>query len=263
MSKKVQSLIFDRKLFDPSSARSWAKDHGYKATKVDVQRNTIRLRQQDPGLFQKDSFRTHRLADGVQAVHAQQRTKLRKNPRRRNPQLTLYHASPRKFDGFRQQYKRGWKASDVGFHFGTKETALNRLRALNAKGTWTEGPAYVYKVRVQFDNVVRLPENRLGSWSITSILQALFEESDVLPEDMVDAYFDDEVWVIDSFGDEVNLKDAWGDEPYQVDLFRRWMKQVGIDAIVYENRYEHGGDSYIVFDPSQVIVQEREEFRLE
>jgi 8-oxo-dGTP pyrophosphatase MutT (NUDIX family) len=82
--REVQTLIFSKSKFSPSDARDWAKKHGYKATKVDVQRNTVRLRQVDPGVFAKDSFRTETVAPGVQAVYASRKA-VRRNPRGRRP----------------------------------------------------------------------------------------------------------------------------------------------------------------------------------
>lgn len=46
---RPQSLVFRRSRFSPSTAKAWAKAHGFRYGKVDVQANTIRLRQFDPG----------------------------------------------------------------------------------------------------------------------------------------------------------------------------------------------------------------------
>jgi hypothetical protein len=179
--------------------------------------------------------------------------------RRRNPTKTLYHSSPNAFREFKQQRRRGNYATDAGFHFGTKQTAMNRIQALAAEGRVGPGDrVYLYKVRIDFDNLVRLPENRRGTWSVTDLLRALVEESDAaLPDDFVDGYYEDEIWV----GDE-NLVDTWDDPVHQAKLFNRLMRELGIDAVVYENTYEGGGDSYIVFDPSQTTILDAEALEL-
>ena len=48
MSSRVQSLVFDRDLFNEVEAITWALDHHYSARKIEVKPNTIRLRQHAP-----------------------------------------------------------------------------------------------------------------------------------------------------------------------------------------------------------------------
>ncbi len=84
MTTKIQSLVFSRSMFGPSEARAWAKDHDFTAAKVDVQKNTVRIRQLAPSSFQKDSFRTIELRKGVKAVIGV--PKVKRRPARRNPQ---------------------------------------------------------------------------------------------------------------------------------------------------------------------------------
>lgn len=67
----VQTLIFDKELFTEEQAIQWAKDHGYRADKVDDTEGSYRLRQRDPSEFVDGSFRTIELTDGVQAVIGQ------------------------------------------------------------------------------------------------------------------------------------------------------------------------------------------------
>jgi len=71
-SKKttVQTLLFPRPRFSPSRAKAWARSHNYAVHKEpDIKPNTVRIRQRDPGDFQKGSFRTISLGkSGVRAV---------------------------------------------------------------------------------------------------------------------------------------------------------------------------------------------------
>lgn len=65
----VQTLIFSKDNFESAaSAKAWAKKHKYKFGSVDETGKSYRLRQVDPNLFKKDSFRTITLAEGVKAV---------------------------------------------------------------------------------------------------------------------------------------------------------------------------------------------------
>lgn len=63
---KVQTLIFSKDKFTRAQAIAWAKDHDFRADKVDETENSFRLRQRDPAGFQR--LRTISLTDGVQAV---------------------------------------------------------------------------------------------------------------------------------------------------------------------------------------------------
>jgi len=63
----VQTLIFDKKVFPTrQSATRWAREHDFRADKVDETENSWRLRQRDPGDFVR--FRTIQMTRGVQAV---------------------------------------------------------------------------------------------------------------------------------------------------------------------------------------------------
>jgi len=68
-STTVQSLLFPRPEFSPSSARSWARRHGYRAGKVHSTGDYVRLRQHPPSDFKRGSFRTISFgSSGIKAV---------------------------------------------------------------------------------------------------------------------------------------------------------------------------------------------------
>ena len=75
---QIQSLVFSKDSFSKAQASDWAKTHGFKYG-VDEKQNTFRLRQQNPSLFKKHSFRTadfdKKLPKGIQAVIACPKTK--------------------------------------------------------------------------------------------------------------------------------------------------------------------------------------------
>ena len=72
---RVQSLVFDRKRFSASAARSWAATHGFKAPATDPKPTTLRLRQAPPSNFAKTTFRTKAIAKGVKIVTASPKKK--------------------------------------------------------------------------------------------------------------------------------------------------------------------------------------------
>jgi len=48
LSLKVQTVLFDRKIYTAAQARAWLEDHGFKSLKVDTKKNTLRFRQVSP-----------------------------------------------------------------------------------------------------------------------------------------------------------------------------------------------------------------------
>jgi len=67
---EVQSLIFSKDFFNKSSAKNWAKEHGYKYDYIDEKENTYRIRQKNPNKFNKDIFRTISFGKGIKSVIA-------------------------------------------------------------------------------------------------------------------------------------------------------------------------------------------------
>lgn len=67
---EIQSLLFDKQ-WTPSEATDWARSHGYKASKVHVTDNYIRLRQFAPIAGREK--RTITFGQGIKAVIEQVR----------------------------------------------------------------------------------------------------------------------------------------------------------------------------------------------
>jgi hypothetical protein len=65
----MQTLIFSKEDWTRQRAVAWARDHEFRADKVDETENSYRLRQREPGAFRPGSFRTIDL-QGVQGVKA-------------------------------------------------------------------------------------------------------------------------------------------------------------------------------------------------
>tara|TARA_Y100000034_G_scaffold134282_1_gene202267 strand:+ start:546 stop:1139 length:594 start_codon:yes stop_codon:yes gene_type:complete len=185
----------------------------------------------------------------------------------KNPTVVAYHLSPNRFDRFEQQRSRHTHAHpDVGWHFGTKQTALTVGDKLMKEGRVSSGDlVYLYKVRLDLNDPLRLEENRSGSWSVFDILRAIFdpvEDGKPLPpqfdDDDLDAYWDDEV--IAPSGE--NVLDLMHDKQAQIAEFIEWLRAHGVNAVVYDNRFEGGGESYIVFSPDQITVLGVEEYQI-
>ncbi len=67
---KVQSVLFDKKIWTTTKAKKWLKENNYIASKVDKTDNFLRFRQLDPNDYTKPQWRytTHRLADGIDLI---------------------------------------------------------------------------------------------------------------------------------------------------------------------------------------------------
>lgn len=74
----VQTLLFDRRNYTPSSAKAWARRHGYKYGAVDTTDGYHRLRQFDP--VRGTPCRTIRFGKGIKAVICAQPVRARRNP---------------------------------------------------------------------------------------------------------------------------------------------------------------------------------------
>jgi hypothetical protein len=66
----VQTLLFPRDRFNTANAaKIWAREHGFKAPKVDTTDQYFRLRQESPESFIRRTFRTIEFGDsGIKAV---------------------------------------------------------------------------------------------------------------------------------------------------------------------------------------------------
>lgn len=78
---KAQTILFDRTMFTPATARRWARDHGFRGD-LDASGPKIRARQADPDDFRPGSFRTKTIRPGVKLVVAEQRGSRPRRPRR-------------------------------------------------------------------------------------------------------------------------------------------------------------------------------------
>jgi len=179
---------------------------------------------------------------------------------------TAYHLSPAEFDRFQQQ-DRHWQAHpDVGWHFGTKKTALTVAHKLEREGRVDPGdPVYLYKVKLDLGGTLTLEENRRGTWSVFDILRGIFDPVEEGAE-LAPQFSEDDLWAF--WEDEViapsgeNVLDMMHDKQEQITEFTAWLLAHGVDSIVYDNLFEGGGKSYIVLSPDQITIDSVEEYEI-
>jgi hypothetical protein len=171
----------------------------------------------------------------------------------------LYHATFSDFDTFRvnagsDEYRR------FGFHVGPMEAASSRIDIKLAEdardGVKTDpSDARLLPLYVRSESPLRLDENRTGRWGVDDVMQALMQEAedrgvDGISDEMLDDYASDQL-VLPGAGGRA-WSDAYEFEPGErSDVLVGFLRQIGYDSIVYENKFEGGGDSYLLFDPRQ------------
>jgi hypothetical protein len=171
----------------------------------------------------------------------------------------LYHATFSDFDTFRvnagsDEYRR------FGFHVGPMEAASSRIDIKLAEdardGVKTDpSDAKLLPLYVRSESPLRLDENRTGRWGVDDVMQALMQEAedrgvDGVSDEMLDDYASDQL-VLPGAGGRA-WSDAYEFEPGERSgVLVGFLRQIGYDSIVYENKFEGGGDSYLLFDPRQ------------
>jgi hypothetical protein len=183
-----------------------------------------------------------------------------------NP-LQLYHATYSTFTKPKVNYGLNEEYKKFGFHVGSLEAATNRID-LKASEDKTErvksgnaGPNII-PLYLEIKNPLRLDENRSGRWGVTDVMKSLMEKADTegvdgISQQEIDDYFNDELYLEDEVGN--NPPRNWFDDSdWDMDHDRSqglidWLGQHGYDSIVYENKYEGGGDSYIALKENQII----------
>lgn len=132
----------------------------------------------------------------------------------RGEPLVVYHATDADFDAF--EY-----SEDIGFHFGTVETANTRL----VQAEMVEN-ACIVPVYLSLQRLLELPD--LYTWSPRNVVGALIRADVITPEQGDEAEFIDIVQV------------------------RDWLAAKNYDGITYNNHTEGGGRSFIALQASAI-----------
>ncbi|CAH7421473.1 hypothetical protein VCHA53O466_50392 [Vibrio chagasii] len=178
---------------------------------------------------------------------------------------THYHSTFEFFDSF------DFSKSPLGMHFGTKETAINRLgvkqaedERLGKKVPHGGQNPHLIEVKLLFNNPLKLGENRSGQWNPIDVIRAAFEKAeeeglDGITDEEIDLFYEDEIWL-----DGCNFHDISLGEPYKGIEFdydeaekafvKDWLNSKGYDAVVYDNAFEVGGESIMIFNEKQINI---------
>jgi hypothetical protein len=163
--------------------------------------------------------------------------------------------------------------SPFGMHFGTEESAKNRIQVKKNEAANIGYPVKddgespkLFVVELDIKNSLILSENRMGGWTPFDVIRAVMEEAEnsglkgFTDKDIGDFYQDaishNGLLLVDlideDYGNEYNSLDQ------KEHLFvRDWIESKGYDSIKYSNEFECGGDSIIVLRENQINIVEK------
>lgn len=135
--------------------------------------------------------------------------------------VIAYHGTDAEFEKFdtRQEMR-------FGSHFGSLETVKNIPKSTDKDIEKFK----VMEVELDIKNPIRLPD--LKHWEEKKIVEELTKKGISVPQ----------------------RKSQWGGTYYTYDDIINTLQKHGYDGVIYDNKGEGGGDSYIVFEPEQVKV---------
>lgn len=139
--------------------------------------------------------------------------------------IVVYHGTQNKGKDFIPEIIN--YEDEVGAHFGTEEQAGNAIKRQQEEGSDKES-GNVIPFQINIKNPLRVPD--IGRWYPNKIFDEIIEPSNMKYEKS-DFYGKSAEDIIQIFKDN------------------------GYDGLVYENKHEGKGDSYIVFDKSQIKPQ--------
>jgi hypothetical protein len=159
-------------------------------------------------------------------------------------------------------------------HFGTKETAESRVdvkeqELINMGGYSRKdidakvNNAHMVVVEIEYNNPLRLSENRLGTWDAFDLRREIMDlhmETGIkgFTDRDIEEYEDDTTSLNGVLLADLDYEE-YGGEDYDTDVksyyfIRDWIKSKGYDAITYDNEFEGGGVSVIPLSESQVEI---------
>lgn len=127
--------------------------------------------------------------------------------------LVVYHGTRADFDTF--------KVPVGGAHFGTSDQASDRI--------FNKG--HVMPVYLSIQKFIRLPD--LNIWSASSIAPELLKKGHITQKEAL------------------KIKSA-GSRTLAWEQLKNILASKGVDGFIYANEQEGVGDSYIIFEPTQV-----------
>jgi len=192
----------------------------------------------------------------------------------------VYHGTFREFSDFESKAPSINDIRGIGIHFGTIKSARSRINDLQNQLPSITKNVQIKSAYINLKKPLRL--NDLGSWDFTTLPEKLIKKRILKASEWnkrYSQYFKDVKDFTNSIalrlpgeGNQLRwdrLRDKIGETAYKKKVkyhsekihelgneLDQWivgkMREKGYDGIVYHNTVELGGDSYIVFEPSQI-----------
>lgn len=159
-----------------------------------------------------------------------------------NDNIFWFHASPYKFEVFEN-------SNDIGFHFGTKEQAIDRMKQQKIKNF------YLYKVNLFYNNPLITIDKK--TWFGLNLLDILSINKLVNRKNMLDKLeqlkkqykYDSNGKIIDNWS--TKALNEWNDD------LKHILYTSEYDSIIYQNKFEDKTkfeNSIIVFSNKQIKI---------
>lgn len=163
-------------------------------------------------------------------------------------------------------------------HFGTIESAEKRIEVKIREDERLGGYGLkdkknnpiIMEVDLDYSKSINLKENRSGAWTPFDVLRAVMEKAEngeikeikEITEKEINDYYCDElshngILLVD-LCDEEDYDGAFNNELKEHYFIRNWLEDKGYDSIIYENDFEGGGDSIIIFRKNQISIKNKD-----
>lgn len=188
-------------------------------------------------------------------------------------QTTYFHSTFYNFKEF------DFSKSPFGIHFGTQESAENRIWVKINEHERLGYPLpkngcepILIEAELNFSKPLFLKENRCGAWNPFDVLREIIQQAENeglagITEQDIEEYYNDETSLngvqLMSIMDEEDYEGTFKQD-YREQLFmRNWIESKGYDAIVYDNEFEGGGKSVIILRPEQIKIVNKVQLKIQ
>ncbi len=188
-------------------------------------------------------------------------------------QSTYFHSTFNNFEEF------DFSKSPFGIHFGTQESAENRIfvkinehERLGCPLPKNGCEPIMIEAKLNFSNPLFLKENRCGAWSPFDVLREIIQQAenegiDGINDHDIEEFYDDETSLngiqLMSLMDEEEYDGAFKQDYMEQLFIRNWIESKGYDAIVYDNEFEGGGQSLIILRPEQIQIVNKVQLKIQ
>lgn len=164
----------------------------------------------------------------------------------------LWHWTDRSFERFRTNHGEASYYA-FGVHLGSFESATARSQnreSIESPLSKKHQVDRMVPLALRANTPLRMAEPRTGRWGVDDIMLQLFEMAEqghlTLSDAMIEDFAEDKLIIRGEDWFDANLS-------AQADMLKHFLSDtLKVDCIVYENEFEKGGESILVWDPLQI-----------